>query len=808
MGVTEVVRNISDGQAACDTLAALAFNGVLQDNAIVRYSEAVATFLSDAAMSDQPNLFDTDPAPWELDDANEQQIATLVFAVPPYGPYDYAVPQRLHAEAEAGRRMKAPLGRGNRGIQGYCVNVEYRTTTRKLKEIQSVVDPASLLSPAMLRLTKWMAETYLCEWGQAIEAVVPAGVRGKAGTREMTFLSVPNEVVARLATLKLPKMQAAALMLLAGSAQPMTPPELAKATGCTIGPINALRKKKLVREEQRRVQQGEHAIKPEEKQQNLLLNADQQNALDTIHSALHRGAHETILMHGVTGSGKTEVYIRAIEEVLSFGRQAIVLVPEISLTPQTRQRFRSRFEHVAVLHSHLSDPERHWHWRKIASGETQVVVGARSAVFAPAPDLGLIIIDEEHDNSFKQDIAPRYNARDVALFRAQTEKAPLVLGSATPALESWVQAETGKFKLVEMPRRVNDLPLPLVDAIDLRAEFQSQHNRGAISRPLISAMREALADGGQVILLLNRRGFSTNIQCPSCGYVLKCPDCDISLTHHREGDRAVCHYCEHEIAAPPVCPECRFNGINYAGLGTQRLESEVAGRFKDYECLRMDSDSMRKPGSHEAALERFRSGEVKILVGTQMIAKGLDFPDVTLVGVINADTALHFPDFRAAERTFQLVTQVAGRTGRGKRGGRVLVQTFSPEHPAIQAAMHHDYKMFAATELPLREEFGYPPYEAMIRLVVRGPQEQQTETFADHLADEIREAILENQLDGRVLGPAAAPLAKLRGKFRFHALIQGADADELRTAVKTAAKDIQPPDDVQFIFDVDPQALL
>jgi len=759
-------------------------------------------------MSDQPNLFDTDPAPWELDDANEHQVATLVFSVPPYGPYDYAVPPRLQEVAEAGRRMKAPLGRGNRGLQGYCVNVEYRTTTRKLKEIQSVVDPVSLLSAAMLRLTKWMAATYLCEWGQAIEAVVPAGVRGKAGTREMTFLSVPNEVAARLSTLKLPKLQAAALTLLAASPDPMTPPELAKAAGCTIGPVNALRKKKLVTQQTRRVQQGEHEITPEAKQQNLQLNPDQQGALDTISSALNRGAHETILMHGVTGSGKTEVYIRAIEEVLSFGRQAIVLVPEISLTPQTRQRFRSRFEHVAVLHSHLSDPERHWHWQRIASGKTQVVVGARSAVFAPAPNLGLIVIDEEHDSSFKQDIAPRYNARDVALFRAQTEKLPLVLGSATPALESWLQAERGKFKLVEMPRRVNDLPLPAVGAIDLRTEFQSQHSRGAMSRPLVNAMRQALDDGGQIILLLNRRGFSTNIQCPSCGHVVKCPDCDISLTHHREGERAVCHYCDHEINAPPVCPECKFNGINYAGLGTQRLESEVNSRFKDYECLRMDSDSMRKPGSHEAALDRFRNGEVKILVGTQMIAKGLDFPDVTLVGVINADTALHFPDFRAAERTFQLVTQVAGRTGRGKRGGRVLVQTFSPEHPAIQAAMLHDYKMFAGHELPQREEFGYPPYESLIRLVVRGPQEQQTETFAEHLADLISQAIIDNQLDGRVLGPAAAPLAKLRGKFRFHALIQGADADELRAAVSLAAKDIKPPDDVQFIFDVDPQALL
>ena len=338
-------------------------------------------------------------------------------------------------------------------------------------------------------------------------------------------------------------------------------------------------------------------------------------------------------MHGVTGSGKTEVYIRAIEEVVRCGRQAIVLVPEISLTPQTKQRFRSRFERVAVLHSHLTAPERNWHWQRIARGDVEVVVGARSAVFAPVPQLGLIVIDEEHDASFKQDSTPRYHAREVATMRAQQSQVPLVLGSATPALESYHRATSGEYSLVELPNRVLDRPLPHVDTLDLRIEFRDRRGRGAISRQLHQAISESLGEGGQVILLLNRRGFSTQIQCPACGHVVECPHCDIALTHHRDGEHALCHYCDYEISTPTHCPECNFDGIHFRGLGTQRLEMEVRQRFPGVECLRMDSDTMRKPGSHEAAFARFRKGEVKILLGTQMIAKGLDFPNVTVVGV-------------------------------------------------------------------------------------------------------------------------------------------------------------------------------
>jgi primosomal protein N' (replication factor Y) len=356
---------------------------------------------------------------------------------------------------------------------------------------------------------------------------------------------------------------------------------------------------------------------------------------------------------------------------------------------------------------------------------------------------------------------------------------------------------------------VLDRPLPLVGTIDLRGQKTGPMlSSGAVSRPLVAAMKAAIGDGGQVILLLNRRGFSTHIQCPACGYVVRCPECEIALTHHRTQETALCHYCDYVIPAPTACPQCDFVGIRYSGLGTQRLEAEIRARFPDVPTLRMDTDTMQAHGSHERALAAFRLGKVRILLGTQMIAKGLDFPDVTLVGVINADTALHLPDFRAAERTFHLVTQVAGRTGRGPKGGRVLVQTFSPDHPAIRAAVHHDYAAFAAGELPMREMLRYPPFASMIRLVIRGPVEPVTAEFANSVAARLAKAIADHQADARVLGPAPCPFAKLKGRYRFQIQTQGPDGDRLRAAVHKATTGLEPPEEVQWIVDVDPVDML
>jgi primosomal protein N' (replication factor Y) len=759
---------------------------------------------------DQRQLFETEPEPWEADDQSQQLVAGVVLTAGPAQEFDYFVPDSLHDAVELGRRVKVPLGPSNRLVAGYCVRLENKSIgRRRLKPVHSVLDARSLLSPAMLRLTRWMADYYLCDWAAVLDAVVPAGVRGGAGTRLATLLSVDGEAAERLPELKLPPKQLEVLKILAAAKKPLGPSELARAARCTQAPIVALRRKGLIRAHTGRINTSPPDKTAPAREKHLVLNPDQESALRVILDAMNARQHRTILVHGVTGSGKTEVYIQAIQEVIHFGRQAIVLVPEISLTPQTVERFRQRFGAVAVLHSHLSDAERHGHWQRIAEGAVSVVVGARSAIFAPTPHLGLIVLDEEHESSFKQESVPRYHARDVAVARAMAEEIPLVLGSATPSLESWQRAKTGTYTLVEMPRRVLGRPLPAVGTIDLRAQqARGGMSRGAISRQLHAAMSAALDEGGQVILLLNRRGFATHIQCPACGHVVRCPQCDIALTHHRTEETALCHYCDYVVPAPTACPACDFTGIRYWGLGTQRLEAEVRARFPNMVALRMDTDTMQAPGSHERALGAFRAGKVRILLGTQMIAKGLDFPNVTLVGVINADTALHLPDFRAAERTFQLVTQVAGRTGRGPKGGRVLVQTFSPDHPAIQAAVRHDYAAFAAGELPMRQMLRYPPFASMVRLVIRGPSQPITAEFANYIAEQLNTALEQRKADARVLGPAPCPFARLKGKYRFQLQVQGPAGDQLRAAVAQATAGLEPPEDVQWIVDVDPVEML
>ena len=662
---------------------------------------ATASLISMSAR--QQNLFETAPPEWEVDAREQHQVASVVLGSGAPGVYDYLVPSqfsdpdRSEQLLETGKRVRVPFGRGNRTVEGYCVELATKSVdASRLKTVAQVVDATSLLSPAMLRLTRWMADYYLCPWGQVLEGVVPAGVRKLAGTREVSLLHIPHDVAENLTQVSFgsPQQKKAFETLLAGG-QPLTIAQLAEASRCTAGPIRQLLKKGLLESRTKRVASHEAADESCERQSPLTLNVDQQSALEAIDEALEANKAAGLVLHGVTGSGKTEVYLQAIERVVSYGRQAIVLVPEISLTPQTVRRFRARFDQVAVLHSHQRDVERHAHWQRIARGEVQVVIGARSAVFAPTPHLGLIVIDEEHESSFKQDSAPRYHARDVAWQRAQAENIPLVLGSATPSLEAWQLAAQGEFQRISLPRRVMDLPLPDVLTVDLRDPMQSRGSRGGISRPLHQAMTVALREGGQVILLLNRRGFSTHIQCPACGYVLNCKHCELSLTFHRQKNTTLCHYCDHQEPPPTVCPDCKSQAIRYGGLGTQKLEDEVRARFRDYVCARMDTDSMKTHGSHERVLTKFRAGEIHILLGTQMIAKGLDFPNVTLVGVINADTALHLPDFRAGERTFQLWPKSRDAPAAAKK-----VDAYSYKHSA--PTMQRSARLSATTIRLLR----------------------------------------------------------------------------------------------------------
>lgn len=767
----------------------------------------------------QRSLFDS-VEPWSLDERADVMLARIVFAEQPFGPYDYRIPDRMRGELRIGMRVQVPLGRGNRPIQGYCIAItsgeeaSRLATAHSLKEVRSIDDEHPLFDQHLLELGQWIANWYLAPLGQVLETIVPGGVRSMAGTREVTLVGLTDLGVAALAdpARKLPPKQRSVLEAAAKARRPISVPELCQLANCTAAPVQSLRKANLLAAHIERRATGDVDFGPLPDEKPLVLNEDQRAALDHVVTAMHSRIATTLLLHGVTGSGKTEVYLQAIQEVIRHGRQAIVLVPEISLTPQTRQRFRARFEQVAVLHSHQSPAERHWQWKRIADGDVQVIVGARSAIFAPAPRLGLIVIDEEHDASFKQDKIPRYHARDVARQRAEMLKIPLILGTATPSLESWTLSQQGSAKLVSLPQRVHARPLPDVVLVDLRDEFRSRRTSGMIGRSLHQRIKASLADQGQIILLLNRRGFATSIQCPACGHVVLCPNCDLSLTHHRDGSKAICHYCDYEIAEPKFCPDCGFDGIRFAGYGTQKLEEEVIRKFPDTPVLRMDSDTMKKHGSHEIALEKFRGGEVKILLGTQMIAKGLDFPNVTLVGVINADTALHFPDFRAAERTFALVTQVAGRTGRGSRPGSVVVQTFSPEHPALQAASRHDYLEFVEQEVPVRSQLQFPPIGSLARFVVRSEQELTAEQWAEKLRDLIRAEIQKlldvSQQRFRVIGPAPCPIAKLRNHFRYHLLVQGLDHQPLQPLLRAVTESLLTPEEIQWVVDIDPLDLL
>jgi primosomal protein N' (replication factor Y) len=728
----------------------------------------------------------------------------------------YRVPDRMAGRIQAGQRVRVPLGRGNAPAVGYCVErpdgPPDGLDPGRIKDVLEILDDPPLIDGPMLELTRWMAHYYLCSWGQALDAVVPSGVKKAAGTALRTFLVVPEEVRMASALPKLPAKQAEVLDLLLRAGGPLTVDDVCRLARCGTGPIAALRQAGVVHTAKRRVSKelippaAEAAAEPAAPGAPMALTDEQQAVLDRMAPALDGDGFAALLLHGVTGSGKTEVYLSAIERVVARGREAIVLVPEISLTPQTIRRFRRRFARVAVLHSHLTDAERHRHWRSIAAGEVQVVVGARSAVFAPARRLGLIVIDEEHENTFKQETVPRYHARDVAVKRAQLLGIPVVLGSATPSLETWHNAERGRYTRLTLSKRVGGRPMPDVAIVDLRHEKPAPGQApGSLSAPLIGAMQRALDDGGQVILLLNRRGYHTFILCPNCGQVCQCAACSVALTYHKARQIALCHTCDAEVAPPAACPACGHASLHYGGIGTERLERDVKSAFPDRVVRRMDSDTMRRPGSHETVLEAFKAGQVEILLGTQMIAKGLDFPEVTLVGVVNADTALHLPDFRAAERTFQLVAQVAGRTGRGDRPGRVLVQTYTPDAAAIRFAARHDYHGFVADELPRRAEHGVPPYGRLVRLIVRGPDERAALAYIQALDAALRGA---DAPTVRLFGPAPAPVAKIRNLYRFHIQLRAPGPAPLQRLLHQALPGVPPPHEVELAVDVDPTSLL
>jgi primosomal protein N' (replication factor Y) len=762
--------------------------------------------VAEARMDDehttQRALFDTRPA-WREDEARRGTVATVVLPDGVDRPLDYLVPEALAEQVSPGRRVRVPLGRGDRQRLAYCVAVHSGDLpSRPLKPISGVEDEAPLLSPRMIALTKWMSERWLSRWGEALEAVLPAGVRLTRRLRSAPLLIATGVAAPRPPT-------AGQARVLAAAAVPMTAADLARAAEVAPGVVARMVRAGMLAPAPDQPEGPGSDRPPVAHERPAALSAAQAAALEAIRAPLAEARHETIVLFGVTGSGKTEVYLRAVEETISHGRQAIVLVPEISLTPQTCDRFRARFGRVAVLHSHLTPAERHAQWRLIAAGGANVIVGARSAVFAPAPRLGLIVIDEEHESSFKQSTAPRYHARDVAEWIACEAGVPLVLGSATPALETFARCRAGAWRMCRLPERVGAGRLPPVITVDLRTP--ENRRGGPVSPRLAAGIRWALGAGGQVMLLLNRRGFATHVQCRACGAAVRCPQCDLAVTLHQPGNRGVCHGCGLVTRLAADCPACRAPHLVQRGTGTQRLEEYCRSAFPGARVARMDTDTMRSRGSHERTLDAFRAHEIDLLVGTQMIAKGLDFPAVMLVGVLSGDTALHIPDFRAAERTCQLVTQVAGRSGRGERGGRVVVQTSTPDHPAIVAAVHHDYESFVNQELPVRGALGYPPVGSLVRIVFRGPAEETVAAWAGHVATRLREEVAGGgapMATIRVLGPAPAPIARLRDRYRWHLQVHGSDGALLRALVHRVSAALQTPAGVAWIVDVDPVEML
>jgi primosomal protein N' (replication factor Y) len=731
--------------------------------------------------------------------------------------FDYLVPLEFQEQIEIGSRVQVPLG--PRKMLGCVTALAEESAQSRLKPIIKVLGAQSLVTPRVLELARWIGQYYCCAPEVALKSVLPEAVRALPITGEFP---------------KLPKRQQEVWNILEERRElPLTELlELAETTATTVRRLEDRGLAAISTQISERDPYAREQILPT---QPLPLNEAQEKALLSIISAMdatqaaaaasapspleRRGvasqkaapAPRTFLLHGVTGSGKTEVYLQAIAHALKQGKGAIVLVPEISLTPQTVERFKARFSSgavqtlVAVLHSHLSAGERHDEWHKIRQGRARIVIGARSAIFAPVERLGLIIVDEEHEHTYKQEEAPRYHARDVAIMRGQMEGATVVLGSATPSLESYYNAQRGKYTLLELPKRADDKRMPLVRIIDMRHARGSDKAIPIFSPQLKEAITQRLERKEQVILFLNRRGYSTSLQCPKCGYVAGCPNCSVSLTYHRTEQNLVCHICSHVEAVPAACPneKCKNPAIRYAGLGTQKVEDMLQRLFPYARTVRMDSDALKRKDDFRTILGDFRTGKIDILLGTQMIAKGLHFPNVTLVGIIFADLALHQPDFRAGERTFQLLTQVAGRAGRGDVEGEVFVQAFTPFHPAIQYSRRHDFAGFYEQEIEFRQQLSYPPLSRIALLMLKGRNEEKVKFSAEHLRKELDKAL--SGLKGLIVaGPAAAPLQRAETYYRYQLTLRFARMSLLSQRLAELTQKLTLPDDVSLTVDIDP----
>ena len=720
--------------------------------------------------------------------------------------FDYAIPAGL--DVRPGCRVRIPLRR--KSATGTVLSTgEPEQADFALRELESLIDPEPLITPVLLRTADWIAHYYGSSIESVIRSVLPEGVRSEgnsAKTRRVAILkTAPDpELLAKLA--KRAPRQFAILSLLAHATDFRMPvAELGQGNAATLKSMEKIGLLRLVLEEVRREPDADN-IEEILESKPLTLNPGQTAALEAVLNAVaHPETSRPILLLGVTGSGKTEVYLQAARRALDMGKTVLVLVPEIALTPQTVRRFKSRFalmqDQVAVLHSNLSQGERFDEWHRIRKGKARIVIGARSAVFAPLPDLGLILVDEEHENTYKQENVPRYHGRDVAVLRAAFEPCAIVLGSATPSLESWNNTLTDKYELLRLDQRADGASMPLVRVVDMRLEQAKQKGGTAIlSDKLRTALEQRLEKGEQSILFLNRRGFARSLQCTACGHVCQCPHCAVALTYHRTDERLVCHVCGYQSIVPRKCPECRDPNILLQGYGTQKVEEVLAKVFPQAKFARIDADAMRRKNALRDTLAAFKAHKIDILIGTQMIAKGLHFPNVTLVGILNADLGLHIPDFRAGERTFQLITQVAGRAGRGELEGEVIVQTFTPHSPSIQFARKHDFDGYSEQEMEFRRQFSFPPYAHCAVLTSRSTHERRAEFTLQTLHLRLAEDLPTGITLGEVL---PSPLIRSHGQFRFQITLRSHRARPLTRHVQAVLGKTSLPEDVTVVFDMD-----
>jgi len=734
-------------------------------------------------------------------------VARVVIDIPAKGlssAFDYDIPQILSPQVEVGVAVLVEFGR--RRAVGHVIEVAATSSIAERKPLLAVLSPPRFDSVSA-GLAIWIAQEYIAPLSDAIRLLLPSGsvpmaIRDGRSWRLRPPVVSPLqervvEPVSQSSFTPLPNAHRQRAVLDALSQGPVTVAELTAAFGSVSSVLRRLESAGAIRVTARRRFRGPSAqTLPAPRHKDL--SPGQVKALEAISAA---GPGDCVLLHGTTGSGKTEVYLRAIEEVLDSGDGALMLVPEISLTPQTVGRFRSRFgDLVAVVHSRLGPGERLDQWDRIASGEARIVVGARSALFSPVRDLGLVIIDEEHETSYKHFSAPRYHTRDVARRLVEKRGATLVLGSATPSLESLHAADQGHIRLVRMPDRVAGGTRPEVEIVDMSLEFCAG-NRSMFSRRLAEELRRVASLGDKAILLLNRRGFAAFLLCRECGHVPGCSRCSTSLIFHESGATLMCHHCGERSKAPAACPVCESRYLRRFGAGTQRVATEVASLLPELPIVRMDADTTSLKGGHGQRLAEFEALSSGVLIGTQMVAKGLDYPEVTLVGVVSADTTLHIPDMRSGERTFQMLEQVAGRAGRGEKRGRVIVQTYWPEHPAIRSLALDDPKIFYDRESQERRELRFPPYGRLANVLITADSDAAAQRNARSVAKELRSAVLSQW---EVLGPVPAPLARLKDRYRWHVLVKAPSDAAIASVVRTALSRTSSSDEVTVAPDIDP----